>query len=173
MSEGAGTLFDRLFQARDPPSPFSLLPRARRVVSCSQILVRSTHAHALDFSIVETDSLLFAVSLPPTSFSLPNNPTPSQLVSRHEPGYHFSQLASPLSTHLLHLQPSSPQDTNPIIDMETFNQLQEMDDDEDEREFSRGIIWTYFEQVPEKFDVIGENLFVPIPFCLSSTSEGS
>lgn len=46
----------------------------------------------------------------------------------------------------------------PIIDMDTFNQLQEMDDDEDEREFSRGIIWTYFDQVPEKFDVIRENL---------------
>ena len=44
--------------------------------------------------------------------------------------------------------------------METFNQLQEMDDDEDEREFSRGIIWTYFEQVPEKFDVIEESLSV-------------
>jgi osomolarity two-component system phosphorelay intermediate protein YPD1 len=50
------------------------------------------------------------------------------------------------------------QDSTPIIDMETFNQLQEMDDDEDEREFSRGIIWTYFEQVPEKFDVIEESL---------------
>ncbi|KAL7414424.1 signal transduction histidine kinase [Mrakia frigida] len=109
-------------------------------------------------SIIEADSLLFASSLLPASFSLPNNPTPSQTSSVHEPGYNFSQLAFPSSTHLPSPRSSSLQDTNPIIDMETFNQLQEMDDDEDEREFSRGIIWTYFEQVPEKFDVIGENL---------------
>ncbi|CED84415.1 Two-component phosphorelay intermediate involved in MAP kinase cascade regulation [Phaffia rhodozyma] len=49
-------------------------------------------------------------------------------------------------------------DKTPVIDMETFNQLQEMDDDEDEREFSRGIVWTYFEQVPEKLDEMGDSL---------------
>lgn len=47
--------------------------------------------------------------------------------------------------------------------MDTFNQLQEMDDDEDEREFSRGIVWTYFDQVPEKLEVIRTNLCVAVP----------
>jgi len=39
-----------------------------------------------------------------------------------------------------------------IIDMETFSQILEMDDDPDDREFSRSIIWNYFEQAAVTFD---------------------
>lgn len=36
--------------------------------------------------------------------------------------------------------------TEDFLDTTTFEQLLEMDDDE-EREFSKGIVWNYFEQV--------------------------
>lgn len=36
-------------------------------------------------------------------------------------------------------------DESGIIDMDIFSQIQEMDDDDD-REFSRTIVWNYFDQ---------------------------
>jgi hypothetical protein len=38
-----------------------------------------------------------------------------------------------------------------IIDMETFQQILELDDDEDDREFSKGMVWAYFSQAEETF----------------------
>ncbi|CEH16761.1 histidine phosphotransferase hpt1p [Ceraceosorus bombacis] len=38
-----------------------------------------------------------------------------------------------------------------IIDMDIFSQLLEMDDDEDDREFSREIVWNYFDQAAATF----------------------
>ncbi|KAL1997804.1 hypothetical protein VTN02DRAFT_719 [Thermoascus thermophilus] len=39
-----------------------------------------------------------------------------------------------------------------IIDRATFDQILEMDDDEEEREFSRGIVYGFFEQAESTFD---------------------
>jgi len=38
-----------------------------------------------------------------------------------------------------------------IIDVDIFSQLLEMDDDEEDREFSREIVWNYFEQAEVTF----------------------
>ncbi|SHO77254.1 Similar to S.cerevisiae protein YPD1 (Osmotic stress-responsive phosphorelay intermediate sensor protein) [Malassezia sympodialis ATCC 42132] len=43
--------------------------------------------------------------------------------------------------------PSLPED---VIDIEVFEQLLEMD--EDDREFSRSLVWNYFEQAENTFD---------------------
>lgn len=47
--------------------------------------------------------------------------------------------------------------TEDFLDSTTFEQLLEMDDD-DEREFSRGIVWNYFEQVKGSFAPIEEGI---------------
>jgi len=39
-----------------------------------------------------------------------------------------------------------------IIDPMTFEQILEMDDDEEEREFSRSIVYGFFEQADVTFD---------------------
>ncbi|CAD6888918.1 unnamed protein product [Tilletia controversa] len=47
-----------------------------------------------------------------------------------------------------------------VIDSDIFAQLLEMDDDEDEdeHEFSKGIVWNYFEQAESTFDKMDEAL---------------
>jgi len=63
--------------------------------------------------------------------------------------------------------PSEPQQpgewipalTEDFLDATTFEQLLEMDDD-DEREFSKGIVWNYFEQVKGSFALIEEGMCV-------------
>ena len=65
--------------------------------------------------------------------------------------------SSPLTT------PSRPclvQDSTPLIDMEILQQLQEMDDDDDEREFSRSIVDEFREQVPEQLAIMKNHLCV-------------
>ncbi|BEI86003.1 hypothetical protein CcaverHIS002_0602900 [Cutaneotrichosporon cavernicola] len=57
-----------------------------------------------------------------------------------------------------------PTDPEGIINMEIFSQIQDMDDDDDDEagghEFSKGIVWGYFEQAESTFqqmeDAIGE-----------------
>lgn len=39
-----------------------------------------------------------------------------------------------------------------IIDPATFEQILEMDDDEDERDFSKGIVYGFFEQAEATFE---------------------
>jgi len=39
-----------------------------------------------------------------------------------------------------------------VIDMDIFSQLLEMDDDEEDREFSREIVWNYFSQAETTFE---------------------
>ncbi|KAG0381220.1 hypothetical protein BGX24_004359 [Mortierella sp. AD032] len=46
-------------------------------------------------------------------------------------------------------------DDNEIIDHTTFDQLLEMDDEED-HEFSRSLVWNYFEQAEKTFDDMDE-----------------
>jgi len=54
----------------------------------------------------------------------------------------------------------NPAQTEDFLDATTFEQLLEMDDDE-EREFSKGIVWNYFEQVKSSFAPIEEGMLVP------------
>ncbi|KAK9326212.1 signal transduction histidine kinase [Lipomyces orientalis] len=44
-----------------------------------------------------------------------------------------------------------PESVADIIDWNTFGQILEMDDDEDDREFSRSIVWNFFEQAENTF----------------------
>lgn len=43
-----------------------------------------------------------------------------------------------------------------IIDLDTFSQILEMDDDEDDREFSKSILDNYFEQAETTFKEMEE-----------------
>jgi osomolarity two-component system, phosphorelay intermediate protein YPD1 len=47
--------------------------------------------------------------------------------------------------------------TEDFLDATTFEQLLEMDDD-DEREFSKGIVWNYFDQVKNSFAQIEKGM---------------
>ncbi|KXJ96910.1 hpt domain-containing protein [Microdochium bolleyi] len=47
---------------------------------------------------------------------------------------------------------SSLPDFGDAIDMNTFGQILEMDDSEDDRDFSQGIVFDFFEQVQETFE---------------------
>ncbi|KAI4717724.1 hypothetical protein E4T48_06081 [Aureobasidium sp. EXF-10727] len=44
------------------------------------------------------------------------------------------------------------------IDVATFEQILEMDDDEDERDFSRSIVFDFFQQADSTFDKMDENI---------------
>lgn len=48
---------------------------------------------------------------------------------------------------------------NDLVDHTIFDQLLEMDDD-DEREFSKSIVWNFFEQAETTFTQIEEALYV-------------
>ena len=43
-------------------------------------------------------------------------------------------------------------DAGDILDAATFGQILEMDDDEEERDFSRGIVFEFFTQAESTFD---------------------
>jgi len=45
-----------------------------------------------------------------------------------------------------------------VIDRTTFEQILEMDDDEVEREFSRSIVYDFFEQADNTFDTMDKEL---------------
>lgn len=51
--------------------------------------------------------------------------------------------------------PSLPED---VIDIEVFEQLLEMD--EDDHEFSRSLVWNYFEQAENTFEKMDDALYV-------------
>jgi osomolarity two-component system phosphorelay intermediate protein YPD1 len=53
----------------------------------------------------------------------------------------------------------TPALTDDFLDATTFEQLLEMDDDE-EREFSKGIVWNYFEQVKNSFAPIEDGMYL-------------
>ena len=52
----------------------------------------------------------------------------------------------------------TPSSTDDFLDATTFDQLLEMDDD-NEPEFSKGIVWKYFEQVKGAFTPIEEGMY--------------
>jgi osomolarity two-component system phosphorelay intermediate protein YPD1 len=49
-------------------------------------------------------------------------------------------------------------DLGPNIDSATFEQILEMDDDEDDREFSRSIVFGFFDQAEQTFTEMEEAL---------------
>lgn len=51
-------------------------------------------------------------------------------------------------------------DCGDSIDQITFSQILEMDDDEDEREFSKSIVYGFFEQAESTFQKMDANLYL-------------
>ncbi|KAK6345456.1 hypothetical protein TWF718_007372 [Orbilia javanica] len=51
-----------------------------------------------------------------------------------------------------------PEDAREYVDVETFEQILEMDDDDPEREFSRGLVVGFFDQAMNTFDEMDESL---------------
>ena len=51
-------------------------------------------------------------------------------------------------------------DCGDSIDQLTFEQILEMDDDEDEREFSKSIVYGFFEQAEATFEKMDMSLYV-------------
>lgn len=47
--------------------------------------------------------------------------------------------------------------------MSTFEQILDMDDDEDDKEFSRGIVYGFLEQAETTFDKMDASLYGPFP----------
>ena len=54
-------------------------------------------------------------------------------------------------------------DCGDSIDPMIFEQILEMDDDEEDREFSRSIVYGFFEQVEVTFKKMESSLYVPVP----------
>lgn len=55
-------------------------------------------------------------------------------------------------------------DCGDSIDPLTFEQILEMDDDEDEREFSKSIVYGFFEQAEATFDNMDTSMYVQTSF---------
>lgn len=55
-------------------------------------------------------------------------------------------------------------DCGDSLDLLTFEQILEMDDDEDEREFSRSIVYGFFEQAEGTFGKMDASLYVDTSF---------
>lgn len=49
-------------------------------------------------------------------------------------------------------------DLGDSVDMATFSQILELDDSEDDREFSKGIVWGFFDQAEETFSHMDDAL---------------
>ena len=60
-------------------------------------------------------------------------------------------------------------DCGDSIDPLTFEQILEMDDDEDEREFSKSIVYGFFEQAEVTFAKMDASLYVGTSFASTST----
>ena len=54
--------------------------------------------------------------------------------------------------------PTTELDLGDSIDAATFEQILEMDEDDPSREFSRGIVFGFFEQAVNTFEKMDENL---------------
>ena len=54
--------------------------------------------------------------------------------------------------------PTTELDLGDSIDAATFEQILEMDEDDPSREFSRGIVFGFFEQAENTFEKMDENL---------------
>lgn len=96
-------------------------------------------------------------SLPPP---LPPFPLPRPAISPALPSLPDALLVLTRSPCLCCPCSRRSQDSTPLIDMEILQQLQEMDDDDDEREFSRSIVDEFREQVPEQLAIMKKNLCV-------------
>lgn len=61
-------------------------------------------------------------------------------------------------------------DCGDSIDPVTFEQILEMDDDEDEREFSKSIVYGFFEQAEATFEKMVTSLYVDTSFVSAAYS---
>ena len=61
-------------------------------------------------------------------------------------------------------------DCGDSLDLLTFEQILEMDDDEDEREFSRSIVYGFFDQAEATFEKMDNSLYVDTSFISLSFS---
>ena len=64
------------------------------------------------------------------------------------------------------IQPEPDADSSPsapgggIIDMDTFHQILDLDDEDGTHEFSAGMVWAYFDQAASTFKDMTEALYV-------------
>jgi hypothetical protein len=58
-----------------------------------------------------------------------------------------------------------PDPSGEVIDQATFQQILEMDDDEEERDFSKSIVYDFFEQARNTFGEMDKALYDP-PFTI-------
>ncbi|KAL9128305.1 MAG: hypothetical protein Q9217_002983 [Psora testacea] len=69
-----------------------------------------------------------------------------------KPAIHWARLADSTTASFQSSSPLAPYDKDgETVDHATFEQILEMDDDEDEREFSRSIVFGFFEQAGNTF----------------------
>ena len=75
-------------------------------------------------------------------------------------------------THFLKSETSSNglPDCGDSLDPLTFEQILEMDDDEDERDFSRSIVYDFFKQAEATFEKMDTSLYVETSFIWPSYS---
>ncbi|KAF3079024.1 hypothetical protein TWF102_001180 [Orbilia oligospora] len=58
-----------------------------------------------------------------------------------------------------------PEDALEYVDVETFEQILEMDDGDPDRDFSRGLVFGFFEQAKSTFDEMDDSMCVKrLPF---------
>ena len=60
--------------------------------------------------------------------------------------------------------PSTNINFGDVIDQATFDQILEMDDDDDEREFSKSIVYDFFTQAEGTFEKMDQYLYVQLRF---------
>lgn len=56
------------------------------------------------------------------------------------------------TNHICQNEDSTLPDFGDSVDMQTFSQILEMDEDEAEREFSKPLVFNFFEQAEETFE---------------------
>lgn len=56
-------------------------------------------------------------------------------------------------------QHEEPLDFGDNVEMSTFEQILDMDDDEDDKEFSKGIVYGFLEQAEQTFDKMDASLY--------------
>lgn len=67
---------------------------------------------------------------------------------------------NPLTEHPKVLTARAQESLGDHLDMQTFEQILEMDNDEDDREFSRSIVYGFFEQAETSFAEMEEAMWV-------------
>ena len=98
---------------------------------------------------------MISVTLGRTAYTILHFPNPTPTKLRNHGSKHHSSAGTPPQRRMLthHLQEERPKlpDLGDSIDADTFEQILEMDDDEEERDFSRSIVYGFFDQAESTF----------------------